>query len=700
LYLFGAWQNTAGSTGLNGYVSNYRLVKGTCLYPNGTTFTVPTTPLTPVANTSLLTLRDNGFTDDGPNRFAITRSGDVRVVPFSPFKSHTITANSHSVYFDGTGDYLTVANNAAFDLGSGDATIETWIFPTSSGQTCGIFDKRSSGVNYSQFPQIALVSGAFVAYVSYSGSSWAGTINGATPAVNTWTHVAFVRSGNTWTLYVNGVVSGTPFTASGSVYTSTDSLVIGASTTTGTNPFVGYISNARIVKGTAVYTSTFTAPTTPLTAITNTSLLTCQSTTIIDNSTNAFTITVAGNATASKFNPFGETATQVVEYSANTHGGSVYFDGTSDSLITTTTVPAIGTGDFTIDAWVYLLSAPSVNGWIYGNRSGSATSGYLFISSSLVPVYGADAGSIDLTSSTAVKVATWNHIAVSRSGSTIRLFLNGILVASATNTNNYSYAGTQPVGYASSGTAYTLNGYISDLRVVLGTALYKSSFIPPSTTLSAVPGTVFLLNNDRGGIVDVSGRNVLECVGNARVSTDTKKYGTGAMYFDGTGDGLSLPANQNISLGTGDFTIEMWINGANSSSPVGGSFPRLFTLGTAQGTGCIEVYNSSSTGITVAISAGTNITFAGGTLLNSTWNHFAITRSGTSLKAFVNGTQVGSTNTNSTNLNLAASTQSWIGSISASAGNFTGYIDDLRITKGVARYTTNFTAPISALITK
>jgi hypothetical protein len=168
------------------------------------------------------------------------------------------------------------------------------------------------------------------------------------------------------------------------------------------------------------------------------------------------------------------------------------------------------------------------------------------------------------------------------------------------------------------------------------------------------------------------------------------------MEFDGTGDALSIPANPDLAFGTGDFTIEMWVNGANSTALVGGSSPRLFTLGTAQGTGCFEVYNSFSTGLTIGTGISVLISFTSSTLLDSTWKHFAITRSGTSLKAFVNGTQAGSTATNSTNLNLAATTVSWIGAISASAGNFNGFIDDLRITKGVARYTANFTAPTKA----
>ena len=672
-----------------GYISNVRIVKGTAVYTAA--FTPSTTPLTPITNTSLLTLRGNGVTDDGPNRFAITRNGDVKIEPFSPFKPHTITANTHSVYFDGSGDYLSAPNNSAFAYATGDFTIEFWFYMSAvagSGNYYVLYDGRPSSTN-GLYVNLAINNATPESYVN--GST---VISGSALSAGIWYHFAYARSGSSTKMFINGTQVGSTYTDTTNYINGADRPVIG---TNGFNVaqynFNGYISNVRIVKGTAVYTSAFTPSTTPLTAISNTVLLTCQSTTIIDNSTNAFTITATGNATASKFNPFGETITQGVEYRANTHGGSAYFDGTSDSLITTTTVPAIGTGDFTIDAWVYLLSAPSVNGWIYGNRSGSATSGYLFISNSLIPVYGADTGGIDLTSSTAVKLATWNHIAVSRSGSTIRMFLNGILVASATNTNNYSYAGTQPVGYASSGSAYTLNGYISDLRVVLGTALYKSSFIPPSTTLSAVSGTVFLLNNDRGGIVDVSGRNVLECVGNVRVSTDTKKYGTGSFYFDGTGDYLLPPPSQNFAFRTGDFTIELWIKTSSTAddgilqiSTTAGGFTTSYTNGLMLTSYLGTLYwalDSSSVNTSTTINDGN-------------WHHIAMTRSGSTVRVFKNGTQIST----ATRAGDVQGTNLVIGGYYQSAYTLDGYIDDLRITKGVARYTTNFTAPTSAHQTK
>jgi hypothetical protein len=82
-----------------------------------------------------------------------------------------------------------------------------------------------------------------------------------------------------------------------------------------------------------------------------------------------------------------------------------------------------------------------------------------------------------------------------------------------------------------------------------------------------------------------------------------------------------------------------------------------------------------------------------GTITLNTWTHVAWTRSGSSNRLFINGTQVGSTTTDATNY---TSTASFIGASQSGTLPFAGYIDDLRITKGYARYTSNFTPPSSA----
>jgi hypothetical protein len=196
------------------------------------------------------------------------------------------------------------------------------------------------------------------------------------------------------------------------------------------------------------------------------------------------------------------------------------------------------------------------------------------------------------------------------------------------------------------------------------------------------------------GIVDVSSRNVLETVGDAKIRTDVKKYGTGSMYFDGTGDYLVLTGNvDNFVFGVGDFTIEFWLYlNANQTSIVydqrasgaQGLYPELYI-----NTNSIRYYTNSADRI------------VGSTLNNQQWYHIALARSGTATKLFVNGTQSGSTYTDSNNY-INGTNRPVIGASASSLGSdpFNGYIDDLRITKGVARYTANFTPPTSTILTQ
>lgn len=481
-----------------GYMSNFRLVKGRSPYNAGlTTLTVPTEPLQAIPGTQLLALQSNQLVDNSPNRFPLTlvtveAPGITPVTPNSPFlptTAYSAASNGGSMYFDGTGDFLTVPNNAAFDLGSGNATIEAWVFPASSGQTCGIFDKRSVGTNYSQFPQVALVSGAFVAYVSYTGSSWAGTINGATPAVNTWTHVAFVRNGNTWTLYVNGVVSGTPFTAAGSVYTSTDNLVIGASTTAGLNPINGYIANARIIKGTALYTTPFVPPVLPPTNISNTSLLLNATNSGIYDATGKNVIETVGNAQVSTaVKKFGES--------------SMYFDGSGDYLVipprvelylSTNQQLSYTNKDFTIEFWMYPTTVGSSQAIITRRSSQTARGFIVSISSGGVLFVGfGDASTAaweySFTSSAgAIAANTWQHVAVTRLGATYRTFVNGALLNSAAPSAFLVADDTSPIWIGQNGNEASpspFNGYLQDVRFTIGAARYQGAFTPPAAAFA------------------------------------------------------------------------------------------------------------------------------------------------------------------------------------------------------------------------
>ena len=203
-----------------------------------------------------------------------------------------------SVLFDGTGDYLTVASNAQFAYGAGNFTWECWIFPTSATWTSSniyILDHGSNGGTLSYNGNKLLYYNGTIGIGSVLYTTGFGAV---TPFQ--WTHIAAVRSSGTTYLYKNGVLSTSA--TDGHNY-GNQAVTIGEYGSLG-YAFTGYITNVRLVKGTAVYTSAFTPPTSALTAIANTSLLTCQSATFVDNGPNNFTVTAVGDSTVSPFSPF------------------------------------------------------------------------------------------------------------------------------------------------------------------------------------------------------------------------------------------------------------------------------------------------------------------------------------------------------------------------------------------------------------
>jgi hypothetical protein len=216
-------------------------------------------------------------------------------MPFKLSKTTSTAVATKSVLFNGSNQYLSVANNAAFNFGTGDLTIEFWIYFTAVG----------SGRAVTSWSLVGGVSGTWSVGIGNTSLSFTEVIVGEpgpsatfSSILNTWVHIAVSRSSGTTKLFLNGsqVASAAQTTnfnnTSYPVYVSMSPSI------------PAYISNLRILKGTALYTSNFTAPTAPLTAIANTSLLTCNADTIVDSSNNNFAITNNGSATVSSVVPF------------------------------------------------------------------------------------------------------------------------------------------------------------------------------------------------------------------------------------------------------------------------------------------------------------------------------------------------------------------------------------------------------------
>jgi hypothetical protein len=632
--------------------------------------------------------QNNTFLDSSTNNFTVTRNGDTTQGSFNPY----MPTGYWSGFFDGNGDFLSVPDNAAWAFGTGDFTIEAWINLSALSAFQRIVSQQvtTTGIIFRVENTNKL---AF--YVNNTLIATATT----TFTVGQWYHVAVARSGSTLQLFVNGT-SEASVSNSTNIADIADVLTIGAYSNL-SEYFSGYLSNVRIVKGTAVYTAAFTPSTTPLTAITNTSLLCLQDNRFKDNSTNNFTITRNGDTRISKFAPFNPPAS----YSTASYGGSGYFDGTGDYLGIADSTAFDLNSTFTVECWFYQPAAG--NGMFFGRGGGASSwsnsNGHeylLFIDTgALYWQFNNGSGSSPASiSTTAPAAGQWHHIAVGYNGTTTRVWLNGNSIgtsATAYNlptTRNITRIGESPSG----GTSVT--GYISNARIVKGTDVYgvgNTTITPPTTPLTAITNTSLLLNFTNAGIYDASTINDAQTVGNAQVSTTQAKFGTTSMYFDGTGDALTLPTNAAYSFG-GDFTIECWVYYSSSA---------IQALLDTRNTDSLSAY-------ILAINASDKLDFIYGSLVRVTsatsipknqWVHVAVSRSSGTIRLFIDGVLDANTASTTAAIN-AASFPSIGGGRSTVANSVTGYylngyIDELRITNGYARYTGNFTPPSAAFPT-
>ena len=428
-----SWQiGNSISAGHKGWMYGFRVIVGTALYTSN--FTRPSISPTAISNTQLLALlynkpiNNNNFEDSSTNNHLITRNGNATQGTFSPF-SQTGWGN----YFNGTNAQLSAANNAAFAPGSGDFTAECWIYSSSATASASLIMGHitSGGVantNWAIYKD--LPSAGNIGFYASDGTTYQiNGLGGGSVNNSSWHHIAVTRSGSSFRVFVDGTQVGSTGTWAGTIQTVGYPFKIGYNGSS--DYFNGYISNLRMVKGGALYTSNFTPSTTPLTTTVSSgtvSILTCQSNRFIDNSTNNSTITVNGSPTVVAFSPFKPTA----RWSAATHGGSAYFDGSNDFL-TFPDHPALelGNRDFTVECWVYRLSIDSHHG-ILSKWSAPSYPFMLWIKATNVIGISIN-NSLDVSTTATISTGTRNHIAVTRNANVFTIWLNGVSAATATS---------------------------------------------------------------------------------------------------------------------------------------------------------------------------------------------------------------------------------------------------------------------------
>ena len=634
-------------------------------------------------------LTNSTFIDDGANSLTVTPTGNSTQSSFHPFLDY------YSVHMPSGATASVPGTNLA--PGTSEFCYEGWVYITDNTQAIMFISQWNNGSGqHGPF----ITGGQLWFYRGNYGSGEAYKRTTTTIPLNTWTHIAITRdSSNVWRFFFDGVEQSTSITSAGSVawsdsinLTSTQTVYLGGNSNYNNNEV--YLSNLRLVIGDAVYTSNFTPPTEPLTAITGTALLCYKDNRLIDNSANNLTIT-STTARVRAFNPFG----QLSEYAPRQQKGSAYFDGNGDFVTIAgdgvNNLFTLGTGDWTAELWYYREGTGTQQ---YGDANIITTAtptdavGFAVLDRGGTYAVLAGAGSgwaFNTSTGVPMKHGQWTHIAfVHTNSNTFTLYENGIQVWTGTNTVSLTNPNDALTfgGRGGSLTQYFL-GYISDVRFYKGTAQYTGNFTPPTAPHNDSAATAYV-PCDNLGIYDKTGNNTLILAGNTSTSTTQTKFATTSMYFDGTGDTAYIAGGASHKFNIGGithWTAEFWCNTTASGHQ------RLLTFHGPENWGLIKPV-AQTTGIEWNhFGPGAAFTSGAGTLPANTWTHVALVRNGSTITCYLNGTSAGST----TSIPTSGAYEVWIGSSTGSyaRSDTNGYFENVQFLSGVAKYTTNFTPP-------
>ena len=409
---------------------------------------------------------------------------------------------------------------------------------------------------------------------------------------------------------------------------------------------------------------------------------------------------------------------RVVAVAIGTPYGSVSFSGSNSLSVPNNVALNPGTGDFTIEFWTYLNSTTNNASFYRGNNGGVD----IFMNGSGRLALGVAQVSTLITDSVTMTTGAWVHVAAVRISGTTRLYKNGVLVGAAGDSNNYV---TDSVNYIGTQGSFRINGYISNLRVVIGTGVYTGAFIPPTSPLQVISGTQLLLSttNDANFLKDNSSNNFTVTntgtvvtaslnpfysittsatitagvsIGTANgspFSTSVNSYTMASQPASAPYNSISVPGNNGFAFGTGDYTIE-WFQYVITSQ----TNQRAFWYGTSPSIGVSQEGFASAKAI---YSWGPGATSLGtANLAVSTWQHHAVVRISSKIYYYINGNILNAGGTTSTS-NYTDTTSTFYFGSKANTGvqteQFIGSMTNMRIVKGLGVYTGNFTKPTGPL---
>ena len=630
--------------------------------------------------------------------------------------------------FNGSSQTIYASANS-LNIRTNSFTMEGYFYANTLNQNGGLF-----GASFPAF--YVQINTAGRIFVSDGVTDIINALYGNAFQSQAWTHIAVSFDGTTYRLFFNGVLlaSSTTLLASNTL----TNLYIGESPSNGLY-FNGLVSNFRFVKGTALYTANFAPPTGPLTAVANTSLLTLQNATIVDNSTNAFSITNTGSVTTTQSNLVFPNSQKIpaVEYLVVAGGGGAGGAGgggggllqgllpiiTGQSYTVTvgsggngganeSTTPATQGGNSLLGSitaigggkggtW-YSSSQNAVALGGSGGSGGGSAGQYTY--SSYVAGAQATGGQGNAGGSTIGSTGTPYYQAGGGGAGTVGLNANpstnagngGAGIASSISGTVTAYAGGGGGGRASGGTDANVGQGGAGGG---GSAATTSSGTPSSGSTNSGGGGggtngAATGGNGGSGIVIISYPDTYNAPSALTGTYTASTSGSGSLSFNGSSQYLTWPSGSSVAFGTGDFTVECWVY--LTSSPTinfivdfrDASHTTAPTFVWGDQTSGVLYWNNGSTTLGSSATWNTN-----------TWYHVAYVRSGTTGTIYQNGVAIG-TGSDSTNYSVTPTTSSIAARYASTFYYFPGYISNLRIVKGTAVYTSTFTPstkPLTAI---
>lgn len=544
-----------------------------------------------------------------------------------------------SLLLDGNSDYVTLGNNVTWQFGTGDFTVDCWCrWNDLTGEQAIVGHYNDANNNWSVYKTADNKLGIYFVIGGVIKGYYV-TTSAVSFSADTWYHIAFERTTTSAKIFVDGVsktLTETNAFSTNDVGAVSGLLYIGQD---GANDvyFNGWIDEVRISKGIARWSADFTPPS----------------------------------------YPYGHVSVTTSQKELGT--GSLYFpDGGAYLQLADSDDWNFGTGDFTIDMWVRWNSTTGAQCLICQYEDASNVWTLWKQTDHKLKFYAADDGVTKavytMTNAPTFTIGVWYHITLCRSTTNIYMFINGVsqtLTANtAVGTNDLGdLTGTLNIGLSVAGTADYFNGWIDEVRISKGIARWTSNFTPRSYNYG------FVWN-----------------------SNIESKFGNLSANFDGSGSYLSVADSDDWSFGTGNFTVDFWVRFNDLTGT------QVFCSQYEDDENLWGIYKETTTHklhmvfVSGASSQGDYVMSSAWAAAVDTWYHLVFERTTTSAKIFINGISQTLTETTAFSTNDVGNVTSAL--FTGQNGNeeyfLNGYMDELRISKGIARWTSSFTVPSKA----